>query len=92
MVYLITGSESLPLNGFRHIEFRIDLCRTNKSHTCDEFKYVEIPNTVLQGSDEEVRDSLNNILSYDSVVASGQSILYVWWFSTFNWSTKNFVF
>ena len=75
LVYLITGSESLPLNGFASNEFIIyfENIEQIRSHTCDGFKYVEIPNTVLQGSDEEVRDSLNNILSYDSVVASGQS-------------------
>ena len=75
LVYLITGSESLPLNGFRRNEFRIDFTDVEQisSHTCDRFKYVEIPHTVLEGSDEKVRDSLNNILSYGSVVASGQS-------------------
>ena len=75
LVYLITGSESLPLNEFRNDEFRIiftDVIQI-KSHTCDGLKYVEIPITVLQESDEEVRENLKNILSYDAVVASGQS-------------------
>ena len=75
-LYLITGSDSLPYNGWQSFtgdEFRLVFNNTTaiKSHTCDDFKYVEIPNSVIAGND--IEENLYNILSYDSIVESGQS-------------------
>ena len=75
-LYLITGSDSLPINGWQSFtgeEFRLVFNNTTaiKSHTCDDFKYVEIPNSVIAGND--IKENLSNILSYDSIVESGKS-------------------
>ncbi len=75
-LYLITGSDTLPIDGWQSItgdEFRLVFNNTTaiKSHTCNDFKYVEIPNSVITGND--IEENLYNILSYDSIVESGQS-------------------
>ena len=76
-LYLITGSDSLPINGWQSFtgrEFRLvftDQVSEISSHTCEDFKYVEIPNPVILGND--IKENLSNILSYDSIVESGKS-------------------
>ncbi len=81
LLYLITASESLPFNGwdsFKEREFRIVFVKnidSVRSHTCDGFKFVEIPESVLKGTNEEIKEKLNTVLSYDSVVASSQSAI-----------------
>ena len=79
LLYLMTGSESLPINGwesFKEHEFKIlftDSVRAVNSHTCNDFKRVDIPIGVLQGTVEEIKPKLDFVLSYSSVVASGRS-------------------
>ena len=77
----MTASESLPFNGWDSfkpdsqelsIKF-MDGIDGVRSHTCDGFKYVEIPKNVLDGTDEKIKENLNTVLSYDSVVESGKS-------------------
>ena len=75
-LYLITGSDSLPINGWQSFtdrEFRLVFNNTTviKSHTCDDLKYVEIPYPVILGNN--IKENLSNILSYDSIVESGKS-------------------
>ena len=79
-LYLITGSDSLPINGWESFtgeEFRLvftNLVTKINSHTCDKFKYVEIPYSVIAGDDlKKIKENLLNILSYDSIVAIGDA-------------------